>query len=226
MIKEKTLKKKILIEAGALTAFLVFLGVVSYIGSSISASMSDDKTNLMGANSALISENDKIQKHIEKASSSIKLYQVLVENNRNRNFNIDREVGSGVFSALKEKYHLNLQGNNSFAQIIELTDEQFKKKTAKIVLSDADMNFQATTDELALQFIKELYKKLSGFMVITSFQMNKQSNITNQILLDIGAGKFPSTVSAGIKFKWIGLKPNPKAPQSDNAGAPATGNTP
>lgn len=221
MIKEKMLKKKLMIESGMLAAFLVFLGVIAFIGSSILESMQDDRNKLQSQNANLVTQNTQIQERIKKASTSIELYQVLVKTNKQREFNINRETGRNIFTALRQKYHLNLTGNNAFGQIYELTDEQFKKKTAQVVASDADLSFESASDELVFQFLFELYRRLPGFMVIDSMQLSKKAEITNQTLVDIGAGKFPSLVDARIHFKWIGLKPNAPAKPAD-PNAPAT----
>lgn len=221
MIKEKQLKKKIMVESGMLAAFLVFLGVVAFICASISSSMNDDKNKIQGTNSSLMAENNSLQDHIKKASTSIEIFQVVSKSKGTEmdNYSINREIGKKVFTGLKDRYHLSLTGNNAFNQIADLTDEQFKKKTAQVVASDADMNFQSVSDEIAFKFIRDLYKNLPGFTVITSLQLNKQSELSSQSLVDLGAGKFPSLVTTTLKFKWIGLKPI--QPQDPNAPAPA-----
>lgn len=210
MKKDKWLKKKLLVDAGIIAGFIVFLCVLAFGVNMAHESLDSDKRKLEGEKGGIVSQNIALNEKMKRASSSVEIYQKIIKRNRSEDFTLNRENAGQAYKDLQQKYRLNLSGLNTFDPIREVTDESFKMTTAIVLASGGKLNFSGVTDELIFRFLRELRNDLNGFAVITSIRLNKTGEIDANTLKELGKGASPALVTADLQLLWVGLKPKPE----------------
>ncbi len=200
---------------------LAVLGGVFFAVSTFVEDLDSQKRKLQAENASLIAEKTSLMDKKNKATSSLELYQKIRKKNQSEDFSVDREVGANIFKELRERYRLKLAGENSFSQIMEITEPGFKRDSGIVVKSDARLGFEAVTDEIVFQFIHGLYSSMPGFVFIESFAITRRGKIDGAALSELGRGSFPPLVSATMGFMWVGIKSKPEdtetSPRPDGA---------
>ncbi len=99
-----------------------------------------------------------------------------------------------------------------------LKNTTYQLETIDVNLINCTMNFEALTDRAALDFINNFISKLPGYVVINelSIKKTKKEGYSDQDLIDISNGKFPSLISSKVSFSWYFLKRKPKQIKSPN----------
>jgi len=147
---------------------------------------------------------------IQLKITDAKKYKEIWKNTKTTKKNFDginiNDVNS-KFTELSERYHLN---NPSIKISVPeaLKGGIFDRSTVNVSLSSVSISFDALTDAMAIDFVKDFTDILPGYIVITEFDIKKTSDkpFSQDDLVSISTGKFVSGVNTKLDFSWYILK--------------------
>ncbi len=150
----------------------------------------------------------------EEKSNETKKYNTLwvAANDKKKDFNGIKiaDINSN-FDSLAKKYSIS-EPTITISVPETLSDGIYQLQNLEVNLINCNISFKSLTDRLALDFINDFTDDLPGYIIINdlSIKKDKKEGYTEQELIDISNGKFPSLVSNRISFSWYFFRRKPK----------------
>jgi len=150
----------------------------------------------------------------EEKSNETKKYKKLwvAASSKKKDFNGIKiaDINSN-FDSLAKKYNIS-EPVITISVPEVLSGGIYQLKNLEVNLVNCSITFNSLTDRLALDFINNFIDNLPGYIIINdlSIKKGKKESYTEEELIDISNGKFPSLISTRISFSWHFLKRKPK----------------
>ncbi len=198
------LRKKIIINFSVSFLLFVFLGVIVnfYFNQKndieekirkINNEIDRKKEELL----ALESKTAEVNKYTE-------IWQKISSNKTNTN-GIKIDDFNSKLNSLADKHSIN-NLNLRISLPEALKDGIFKRDTLDIMLTTVNITFTALNDLKAISFINDFISSVQGYPIVTSFEIKKSKDYTDQDLQNIASGKGSGNVSGKIDFFWYVYK--------------------
>ncbi len=78
----------------------------------------------------------------------------------------------------------------------------FDRKTINVMMTTANVTFTATTDVKAIMFADEFLGSLKGYPVLTTFNIAKNKEYSNDDLIELSTGKSQGNITGKFDFYW------------------------
>ena len=142
----------------------------------------------------------------EKAQEYLELYlKITGESEQAKISDLNRDKAQAwLKQAALQNNITNLEG--AVDPIKPIASESFKKKTFEGITSKVTLKFGAMTDEQIYRFVEAILTRFPGYVKITRFELIKEGEITDDVLIAASRGTFPDLVTGIVEFNWIGIR--------------------
>lgn len=174
-------------------------------------------------------ETDEMQRNVDEVANKARMlrekftniqkdadiYSEYLERSKNEGLLVSRLQVANKFDELAEKYFMTLTKKAMPAP--QELKEKYARPFAIAMSSDAQVSFEALTDEDVYAFIRSVTEEMPGIVKFKKFTIKRDSKVSDDNVRTIAAqGKF-KLVSGEIVFTLYGLK----LAESKAAGASA-----
>lgn len=204
--QKKQLKKEAVMAALVLLGASCIVAGVTVFQSATVEDLKKTQTEVGG----LDRKEQSLTNQLAKAKNSLRLYETIIQHNSQEDFSLNRELATATLNELNERYRLsNL--SVSISPIKELQNESLQNASSVVIYSEVALKFKGISDEMIMGFTNDVARQFLGYVNITEFSMEKESDINGEALYAVSKGKKPGIVSGELKFVWLGLKLNAPA---------------
>ena len=204
-----SLRRKITVNA-AVSAFIIILIIAAVFVNSIITKGNDEDIEIVNTK---INELKTKSANIETRIIEVKTYRQVWANANTKTKNFDgvkiADVNSS-FNLLAEKYGIGKPTINISVPEI-LKGGIYDRQVLDVNLINCTINFDSTTDKVAIDFIDNFLSSLPGYTTINdlSITKGKKDGYGDIDLLDISTGKIAGLTSVKTSFSWYFLKRKP-----------------
>ncbi len=147
-----------------------------------------------------ITEFDRKYKEFKEAS---KLWEKL-NNTQKKRAGLQINTVQDFLEELKQEYKI-IELNVNMSKPEELKDS-YRTTTTVVVSSIVEINFRAISDEYVLSFISTLMNDLPGYVKVLSFRINRENELTPEMLQQLQKGTLVPLINGDIRLQWRDLK--------------------
>jgi hypothetical protein len=198
------LSHRIASEAGVIAALIGLLAGIGFFISGFADDFVDDKNKLTQDIGSIQGQVITIQNKLASMETALPIYKKLVGDKGIAALELNRQEATRMLEELQPVYHLsNLRMIVSPTQ--DMADPQFKKPKVKAIESEITLNFDAVTDEYAIQFLQHAISVLPGEAKVTKINLTS-SDLTAAILQSIASTGSAGLVKSEMMLKWRGMR--------------------
>ncbi|CEI84831.1 hypothetical protein DRF75_03330 [Ehrlichia minasensis] len=106
-------------------------------------------------------------------------------------------VGTLITNLCKKYYLFNSQINISSPKIV---NHLYNKQYIDVIKSRVDINFSSISDEYVFLFLNAVRHDVSGYVKVVNFNIEKKTDITNEVLHSALKGEAVATISGHVSF--------------------------
>jgi hypothetical protein len=194
------LKRQIIIWA---VIFSLILGAIAYSKKNFTdavAQKSNEENNIMNMKVDLAA----LQNKIKSINEQLKLWDT-INNKTHKRQGLEIDKFKTIILDLQSHYNLNNKVNVNITSPSELTDT-YREKTTVIESSTITLTINATSDLVILAFVDALTKNIPGFLHYQSLVINRNLDLTNEIIIDASKGIEDTLVQATVVLVWRDFK--------------------
>jgi len=208
----KPLKKSILKETMIFGGIAMLMAAVLFFINMMHDDFTQKKNTLQGEANRLSGEKQQVENSLLNVQQNSHILTEASARTANPGMYIERNAVRDIFNIYRSQYYLK-KLTVDMQPVVEVTsDPKFKRKTLIGIQSEVKISFEAVSDEDVYQMIRALFKELPGFTKMTSFEMKRMANISNQTVIDIRSQGSAALVSGSVGFTWYGIKsPDPNS---------------
>lgn len=194
-----TLIKRIILSAVMLVLTVAAYYYIESYRENMAAKEDKVQRNVTNLNSQ-ITEFDRKYKEFKEAS---KLWEKLNSKQKKRS-GLQINTVQNFLEDLKQEYRI-IELNVNMSKPEELKDS-YRTATTVVVSSTVEINFRAISDEYVLSFIATLMNDFPGYIKILSFRINRETELTPDVLQKLQRGTLIPLINGDIKLQWRDLK--------------------
>ncbi len=194
------LKRQIIIWA---VIFGLIVGAIAYSKKNFTdvvAQKSNEENNIMSMKVDLAA----LQNKIKSINEQLKLWDT-INNKTHKRQGLEIDKFKTILLDLQSYYNLNNKVNVNITSPSELTDT-YREKTTVIESSTITLTINASSDLVVFAFVDALTKNIPGFLHYQSLIINRNLDLTNEIISDASKGIEDTLVQATVVLVWRDFK--------------------
>ncbi|MBL6664947.1 MAG: hypothetical protein ISQ34_03795 [Rickettsiales bacterium] len=145
----------------------------------------------------LKSKQREIAKYIE-------IWKNLEENKKSLN-GIDMDEVNSMVDSLAKKYYIS-STDIKLGLPEPINTGIFNTKKIDVLYTKTIFDFKALDDASAMSFLDEFFNNIPGYYTISNVGITRKSTLSNQDLVSISKGKFPTIIEVNVQFFWYAFK--------------------
>lgn len=198
-------KRKLIREGSILGGILLVLGLLAG-GSDYMASSNETQITALQAqfnsNMSLLTD---LENKYQMIKESVDEYTHIKQQITDGFYTLDREKAQEVLARIGKQHRID-KINTQMSPIETYATPEATFQRADVQFSDVRLSFQAMSDMHVYALVDSLMKELPGIKKITGLSISAVKPFSNELLLEMGAGKRPEMVNAEITFLWMGIR--------------------
>lgn len=210
MLKYKSLRNKLMRDAGVSAALVLGLGTAAYFLSGHLVTLEEEKLALEANIQRIASETAEMERKQGIVASSLADYQVVRKQLDEGKLTLSREKTKDILAALRKRYRISNLSLNVAPEKLVTSGEVQSRKTLDVQQSMLEMRFDAISDLHVYSFLQAMREQLPGYVTITDITMARQRLITDEALLQASKGEELRMVNVSARITWYGVATKPK----------------
>lgn len=204
-MKNKHLKKRLLLESLAFIAVLGVLGGALNYLIGMHEEQERDNNTVNTQLTALRNELQALDGKYNGWRQNNALYETAIKKKKQGRLMPDRAQIRSLFTRYNEQFMLS-ETSLQMQPLQELEGAEYKRPTANMVYSVVTVSFNALNDLDVYRLIQAIEKDFSGAVKMRSVSITKRNKASKEILASISQTGPLDMVAATITFFWVGIR--------------------
>lgn len=153
----------------------------------------------------LETQTKALQDKFFKAQRQTAMYQELLRKNGPDGLAIGRDIILEKFNEFKNLYYLN-DLHLSMEPAKPVDGAAYKRGPNAIVASPVKAEFNTLSDEYVYALLYALAQDLPGSITITDITLERQKDMTDDVMREVAQKGSASMVKSTVNFNWFGIR--------------------
>lgn len=223
MSKKKTLQKRTAVQAGIALAIAAGFGGVMLMTGTLA---DDAEQNRMRVESTLNQDRSQLatlRSQLERSGDAEKRFVDMQLYKTGNNYSASSDAMKEWLRVAKDRYRFGNSFKLKLSSQKPSDKQELQSFNYNVFLRDEmEITLDAISDMHVYSFIQQMDRAGPGFIRITRLDIERKSDMDNEMLRQMVSGLAPELVSATIQFVWVGLDPK-ETPPVDAVPPPAGG---
>lgn len=209
MDKKITFVRKKLFKTAIISVVVVIgLAVGMYFSQTYVEDVQLERNSKEGAVNAVRAQLSELTQEMQSGQQQTHLHDTFVKN-RSSSMTLNREQAMKWIVSQREKHHL-VNMSISIPPFTTVQKDTFPLKTGEMIRSEVKITFDSITDHSVLTFISVLQKELPGAVFMKDIKINRTSDLSRNVLMELSNHRIIPIVNAEVVFDWIGIREESK----------------
>jgi hypothetical protein len=214
----KVLQRKTITKTAVYAVLLICATAINIYLGGVSESAKDKYNFLKNDIVSLSKKIEGLSAQALEFSESVKTWESFSKDRQNLD-GLHISNAKDMIDKLQTEYKIS-NVKLTFSKPEELTNEFLNTPSVLTISSDVNIDFNAITDEHALNFIGALMNNFPGYVQINSFSLTRAKDINKDIVTELSQGKTPSVIDAKVTLTWRDLKRKETVAEPDKGAQP------
>ncbi len=226
-MKADTVKKQLVKQLVKSVVVLAILGSGLFVAFTLKSDTEAELQKVSQEASNIDKQAQSLKMEYDRFETINKAYYEQVPQNKRENDKlasaVERiKVARPIIESLKALYQFD-QLDITFSPV-EADEKNYDTKNVRVMSNKVIVDFGAASDELVLSFLDSLITELPGYIQLETFDINREQDITQDVLNRIGQNKEAvSLVTGRMTFLWktlMSVEEEGKEPDKGTSGNP------
>lgn len=206
-----SIRKKIITNLSVSGFVIAALAVVIAYDSHLKKSKREEAEKVEMEASQIKNQSLELQNKVLEATKYQEIWKTISSNRKVLVKNLKIDDVNSIINNLADKHNI-MKPAIKMTIPEELNGGIFQRSTVLVTSSSVTLTFSALNDTKAIAFISELANSAPGYILISSFEMTKSKDYSDQDLIQISSGNGIGVVLVKADFHWYMYKEKPTAP--------------